>query len=207
MGLRAKRKKFTREAITLSARQLFFTNGYHGTSMNEIAEESGVAVGTLYNYFKSKSEIIFAITEENTKVTLAGLWDLNVDNPDISVEDVFWQFTAGFLRSLANYPRSFIKEMMSAFWTQDHSFSNGMISQDRKMLSQLARIVGKLSRAGRLREGSDPNTIALALYGMTASSVLWYSADENMTLEETQKNIAFMIGHFCRGILPAEKEN
>ncbi len=35
--------------------------GYHGTSVRDIASEAGVAVGSLYNYFGSKQELLALI--------------------------------------------------------------------------------------------------------------------------------------------------
>ena len=45
----------TRQEILQSAHQLFLKNGYHGTSMRQIAEGAGIAVGGIYNHFASKA--------------------------------------------------------------------------------------------------------------------------------------------------------
>ena len=44
-----------------SALQLFVENGFHGTATSKIAQEAGVANGTLFNYFKTKDELIIAL--------------------------------------------------------------------------------------------------------------------------------------------------
>ena len=51
----------TRIAIEDAAVELFIKNGYHATSMREIAEHAGLALGGIYNHFKSKEEIFEAI--------------------------------------------------------------------------------------------------------------------------------------------------
>jgi AcrR family transcriptional regulator len=51
----------TRIAIEDAAVELFITNGYHATSMREIAEHAGLALGGIYNHFKGKEEIFEAI--------------------------------------------------------------------------------------------------------------------------------------------------
>ena len=48
-----------REAILQSAHQLFVQQGYHGTSMRQIADLAGVSLGGLYNHFPSGKEAIF----------------------------------------------------------------------------------------------------------------------------------------------------
>jgi AcrR family transcriptional regulator len=50
-----------RELIIKTAVQLFATNGFHGTATSKIAANSGIATGTLFNYFTSKEELIIAV--------------------------------------------------------------------------------------------------------------------------------------------------
>lgn len=47
----------TRETILAAAHRCFIQNGFHGTSMRQIARESGVALGGIYNHFSSKEAI------------------------------------------------------------------------------------------------------------------------------------------------------
>ena len=51
----------TRAQIIQAAHQLFVCQGYHGTSMRQIAAQAGVALGGIYNHFSSKEEIFKAV--------------------------------------------------------------------------------------------------------------------------------------------------
>jgi AcrR family transcriptional regulator len=51
----------TRLAIETSAVSLFLEQGYHATSMRQIAERADLALGGIYNHFSSKDEIFEAI--------------------------------------------------------------------------------------------------------------------------------------------------
>jgi AcrR family transcriptional regulator len=51
----------TRLAIEDAAVELFIEQGYHATSMRQIAERADLALGGIYNHFKSKDEIFEAI--------------------------------------------------------------------------------------------------------------------------------------------------
>ncbi len=51
----------TRLAIEDAAKELFLEQGYAATSMRQIADKAGLALGGIYNHFKSKDEIFEAI--------------------------------------------------------------------------------------------------------------------------------------------------
>ncbi|MEK6752515.1 MAG: TetR/AcrR family transcriptional regulator [Chloroflexota bacterium] len=51
----------TRVQIEDAAIELFMEKGYHATSMRQIAERTELALGGIYNHFKSKEEIFEAI--------------------------------------------------------------------------------------------------------------------------------------------------
>ena len=52
-----------REAILAPAAVLFSRRGYPATSMNEVAEASGLSKATLYHYFRDKYELLVHITD------------------------------------------------------------------------------------------------------------------------------------------------
>ncbi|WP_072995722.1 TetR/AcrR family transcriptional regulator [Pseudozobellia thermophila] len=47
-----------RESILRSALRLLVNNGVHNTPMSAIAKEAGTGMGTIYNYFENKDELI-----------------------------------------------------------------------------------------------------------------------------------------------------
>lgn len=65
----------TRERILDAALHLFRTQGYTETTMRQIADAAGVAVGNAYYYFASKDKLIIAFYERNHADHLALLGD------------------------------------------------------------------------------------------------------------------------------------
>jgi AcrR family transcriptional regulator len=55
----------TRERILDAALDLFRTQGYADTTMRQIAQAAGVAVGNAYYYYASKDQLILAFYERN----------------------------------------------------------------------------------------------------------------------------------------------
>ncbi|MFI1254915.1 TetR/AcrR family transcriptional regulator [Streptomyces netropsis] len=58
------RRSDTRERIQSTALELFVSQGYEKTSLREIAEALGVTKAALYYHFKTKEDILTAISDE-----------------------------------------------------------------------------------------------------------------------------------------------
>ena len=54
-----------KERILQSAKQKILEKGYKALSLRSVATECGIAVGTIYNYFGSKDDLIAAVMEED----------------------------------------------------------------------------------------------------------------------------------------------
>lgn len=72
----------SKKKITDSALDLFCTKGYSNTTVRMIAEEADVSLGLMYNYFKSKEEMLLHILGETSGV-LASIF---VDHPDPKIK-------------------------------------------------------------------------------------------------------------------------
>jgi AcrR family transcriptional regulator len=59
--------EFRRTEIVDAARTVFARRGFAFGIMDEIAKEAGVAKGTLYLYFRSKTEIYKAVLDHDMK--------------------------------------------------------------------------------------------------------------------------------------------
>ncbi len=57
-----------RSAIQQTAKALFARDGFYNTSIQDIVHESGLSVGTIYNYFDNKDGIVRSIVEEGWEV-------------------------------------------------------------------------------------------------------------------------------------------
>jgi TetR/AcrR family fatty acid metabolism transcriptional regulator len=60
-----------REAILRAATKVFARNGYFNSKVADIAQEAGVADGTVYLYFKSKEEILHCIFDRSMEEAIS----------------------------------------------------------------------------------------------------------------------------------------
>ncbi|HEX9013298.1 MAG TPA: TetR/AcrR family transcriptional regulator, partial [Anaerolineaceae bacterium] len=51
----------TRDLLVEASYRLFTQNGYHGTSMRDIAAAAGITAGSIYNHFSDKEQVIQAV--------------------------------------------------------------------------------------------------------------------------------------------------
>jgi TetR/AcrR family transcriptional regulator, cholesterol catabolism regulator len=68
-----------KERIAAAAANLFLDGGYHSTSVREIAQKAGLSVGSVFNYFTSKEEILFFLFSRNQERTEASLQILRAE--------------------------------------------------------------------------------------------------------------------------------
>ena len=58
---RSERKARTRASCSLAARTVFLRRGFHGASLDEIAEEAGYTKGAVYSNFAGKDDLYLAL--------------------------------------------------------------------------------------------------------------------------------------------------
>jgi TetR/AcrR family transcriptional regulator, mexJK operon transcriptional repressor len=58
------RSALKRQSILSAGQQLFLTNGYQGTSMDQVAAMAAVSKQTVYKHFGEKRELLFAIVTD-----------------------------------------------------------------------------------------------------------------------------------------------
>jgi TetR/AcrR family fatty acid metabolism transcriptional regulator len=62
-----------RQRIIESAERLFAVRGFHGTTIADISNDSGVHEASIFQYFKTKENLIATIPERHLEETLAGI--------------------------------------------------------------------------------------------------------------------------------------
>jgi AcrR family transcriptional regulator len=60
---RGERAALTRRELLSAAERRFFRDGYHGTTLDDIADEAGYTKGAVYSTFKSKGGLFMAMFE------------------------------------------------------------------------------------------------------------------------------------------------
>jgi len=62
-----------RKQIIEGAMQVFSAKGFHGATVREIADAAGLTMGTMYNYVRSKEDILYIVYDFMTTILTEGL--------------------------------------------------------------------------------------------------------------------------------------
>lgn len=72
---RAEQKRETRSALIEAGLLTFSRDGYHGASLEEIADTAGFSKGAVYSNFGGKSELFLAVLDYNLSTLRGEHWD------------------------------------------------------------------------------------------------------------------------------------
>lgn len=92
---RKNRSKNRRDEILSAARELFFANGYHGTTVEQIATRAGYSKRTVYLDFLNKDELFITVCAEGGELLFEKLNQTPRD--EISFESAIDQFVRAYI--------------------------------------------------------------------------------------------------------------
>ena len=145
-------------AIIEAARDLFTTVGYESTTMAHVAKRAGVAVGTVYLYFKNKNDLLCAVK---------GSWEQEVLQALLRPELASIPF---HLRARSMIEASFEicsrhSNMVQLMGVQMGQVGDWGVEPPAPIYETLKAFLEEGITAGALRP-VDPSTTAVAIYGM-----------------------------------------
>lgn len=99
-----KGRSVNRDHLVNAAAALFWSRGYSATSLADIARQSGVPLGNIYYYFKTKSAIALAVGGLLNEQTRAALTTIEADHerPGTRLTGLFRLFAAANSARTAN---------------------------------------------------------------------------------------------------------
>ncbi|MFO7535661.1 MAG: TetR/AcrR family transcriptional regulator [Kiritimatiellia bacterium] len=177
--LRKEREREThRLAITRAAETVFSRKGFHGATVEEIAHEAGFAVGTLYNFFKSKDELYASVIVSHHE-TLLPRFDAIIAGPASPSKTI----TALTDLILANFSEH--KEFIRIFFESSSGGPNAAAKHPgaelRRFHAHYTESLRDLFRKGvRIREfvELDPLLLAFCYEGFIGALVRYWAAGD-----------------------------
>jgi len=158
--------EFRRTEIVDAARTVFARLGFAQGIMDEIAKEAGVAKGTLYLYFRSKTEIYKAVLDHDMKTLKASTLD-RIDAAKSLKEKIRTFALARIERAEANKEFFRIMDSEGSALTYTRSQYRDWL---REPVQRLAAAIEKASEQGKIRS-MDAEKTAWLIADMTRGTI------------------------------------
>jgi AcrR family transcriptional regulator len=173
MRLAGSNGEVTEKAIRRAAVQVIARHGFEAASLRLIAKEVGIQAPSLYNYIKSKEQLLFELLREPLVTMIAEFQEGAQDRPDpydrlLIFIGVHLNFHLDFTTEV------FIGNMELRHLTRPHyKIVSGLRDQYSKMLTA---IVEDGAKAGRFKV-EDARVMTFALIAMLSGVCNWYRPD------------------------------
>lgn len=157
---KVKKGETTRMAIEDAALELFMQYGFHGTSMRQIAERTGLALGGIYNHFSSKEEIFAALIMDNhpykqvVPLVLAAKGE--------SAEELFYGAAQAIVSELGKRP-DFLKLMFIEVVEFNGKHINSIITQ---VAPQFLPVFERVTKVRKSLRHSNPAILLRSFLGL-----------------------------------------
>jgi AcrR family transcriptional regulator len=156
--LRDRLKQSVREEILAAAERIFSRDGLNTARMDAIAKEAGVAVGTLYNHFTDREELIRSLNEAHRKQLLERV-DVEVEKAAEGREQI-----EAVVRALLEHLELHAPFQRILMESEQHGHSN-IKSLMEDLYERTERVVKRITQHGELRL-DDAEHWPTLLFGM-----------------------------------------
>ncbi len=175
----------TRDEILDASAQIFSLKGYHGTSMQDIAEAVNLQKASVYHHISSKQEILFDLLNRGLQILTVRV-EAALEEPG-SPEDQLRKAIHAYLIALTEY-----QELTSVLLLEYRSLETQYLErhiQERDKFEQLWRdLIDSGVEAGSF-SCLHPSMSARALLGVMNWTVTWFRSDGPMSPEEIADQI------------------
>jgi len=190
-----------RDMLMRECARLFRRRGYHGTSMSDIGEFVALNKGTLYYYFPSKADILYAIYLEAYARLDANIAEI----PEgMASDEELIAYVKAILRTIASAPD------VIAVYFQEHPWLESALTsaqathiraKEAEFTQRIREIIKAGMRANIFRRVND-ELLSVQLLAMISSLYRWHLAENEPAAELVADTI---VSYLFEGILSSAR--
>jgi AcrR family transcriptional regulator len=169
-----------REQILSTGRRLFAQWGYEETSVDDIADATGVTKPIVYRHFASKRDLYLAVLEDHLNDLIARLWVALSSSPD--PRERLRRGIEAYFRFVDEREDGF-RMLVEAGARFDPGARAKLASAWDTLADGVARTVGDILRAAGLDPAGAP-VYARAMIGMTQAVADWWVRTKRVPIDE-----------------------
>lgn len=187
---RATRAKLYEAAVTLIAEQ-----GFSATTVDEIAERAGVAKGTVYYNFKSKSELFEELLRYGVGLLTTSLQsaaDETAERSGTKVEALDAMIRAGLV-FIDRYP-AFTQLYVAELWRTNRAWQSTLLVVRQQAVAVVETVLREAVESGELSQEIDIPLTATALVGMVLVAALdWQAFQPERSLDDVHSALSRLL--------------
>ncbi len=159
-----KEKENRKSEILKAAVKIMKKNGLNGLNMEQIADETALAKGTIYLYFKSKEEILATLTIKARKLLYKEF--IKVDESNL---DPLQKLKEIILVNYQFFKKNALFYGLVSLYEANHTLdeSEEMYASSSAITAIVAKIANQAKVEGKLNPNLDPLNLTMILWGMT----------------------------------------
>lgn len=158
-------KKQNRNRLIIEkAEELFSVQGYQNTTISQIARASGVSEAAIYEYFKSKDDLLFAIPEKYLTELLESLNShlMGIRGSKNKLRKLIWHYLM-FMEQHPRYTRLFMLDV----WSNRRFYQSERSKTSFKYWNALEKIIQEGVAEGEFDDNLDFLLCRLMILGTT----------------------------------------
>lgn len=190
-GLRERQKALRTRRILEAASQLFRHVGYGAARIDDIARAAEVSVGTFYNYFETKGDLLLAIVVMEVEEVLASGRAIVADPPP-SVAEALARLIGGYYDHSLHYlsKEMWRTAMAITIEAPETPFSARFTELDHLLAAQVRDLLLALQSRGIARADLDAPALAGMIFNNLNQMFIEFIKDEPMTLATLNARVA-----------------
>ncbi|WP_330329981.1 TetR/AcrR family transcriptional regulator [Streptomyces sp. NBC_00536] len=186
----ATRQKLYEAAVTLIAEQ-----GFSATTVDEIAERAGVAKGTVYYNFASKTDLFEELLRHGVgllTVSLRTAAEETEARGGTRVEALDQMIRAGLV-FIDRYP-AFTQLYVAELWRTNRAWQSTLMVVRREAVAVVETVLREGVERGELSEEIDVPLTAAALVGMVLVAALdWQSFQSERSIDDVHSALSLLL--------------
>ncbi|NED14743.1 TetR/AcrR family transcriptional regulator [Streptomyces sp. SID9124] len=189
------RRQATRQKLYEAAVTLIAEKGFSATTVDEIADRAGVAKGTVYYNFKSKTELFEELLRHGVGLLTASLRAAAEETGargGSRVEALDAMIRAGLV-FIDRYP-AFTQLYVAELWRTNRAWQSTLLVVRRDAVAVVEGVIAQGVANGELSEEIDVPLTAAALVGMVLVAALdWQAFQPERSIDDVHSALSLLL--------------
>ncbi len=190
-GLRERQKADRERRILKAAVTRFRAEGYRSVRIEDLADTAQVSVGTVYNYYQTKGDILIATVAMEVEEVLDAGARIVADPPpgvDRAILALIFQYYDHSLEYLSKE----MWRMAMALSIEAPGTPNGRrySELDHRLAAQVTELIAALQARGDVRGDIDAGALGELLFNNLNQMFIEFVKDDDMTLDILRDRVA-----------------